>query len=291
MRFKMTAAVLAVAAVLACSTMTMASTNPVGTAAMMDIGMGARALGMGGANIAVADDGAAIYYNPAGLGLMQRRCLTSLYTSQFRAANYMAVGYSQRNIGVGLLRLDASGIEETDEFANVTGVFGVADLTAVAGGGFEVIPNLSLGGALKYYYQSLPASSGWGITGDVGALWTPMPWMSVGVVGRNLLGSVKYKDGESDPFERSFGLGVAFRPMKGLLLAADAVYQNQATLKAGAEYQFGPVALRAGGSWGAGQTSLTAGAGFSVQVLSIDYSYQTHSILPDSHRISISARF
>ena len=33
----------------------------------------------------------------------------------------------------GFLRLNASGIEETDEYANVIGTFGVSDLTAMAG--------------------------------------------------------------------------------------------------------------------------------------------------------------
>ena len=45
--------------------------DPVGTGALFDIGMGARALGMGGAFVAVADDANALYYNPAGLALIE----------------------------------------------------------------------------------------------------------------------------------------------------------------------------------------------------------------------------
>jgi hypothetical protein len=37
-----------------------------------DAGVGARAMGMGGAYTAVSDDAAAIYYNPAGLAQMRR---------------------------------------------------------------------------------------------------------------------------------------------------------------------------------------------------------------------------
>ena len=48
---------------------------------IFEIGMGARALGMGGAFVAVADDANAIYYNPAGLAYMEGRNITSLYSS------------------------------------------------------------------------------------------------------------------------------------------------------------------------------------------------------------------
>ncbi|HBK60118.1 MAG TPA: hypothetical protein DDZ84_04905, partial [Firmicutes bacterium] len=69
------------------------------------------------------------------------------------------------NLGAGLLRLNASGVEETDEFANVIGVFNTTDLTAMAGYGREIMPNLSLGGAVKLYTQKLRDASGTGITG------------------------------------------------------------------------------------------------------------------------------
>ncbi|MGB4008167.1 MAG: hypothetical protein WBL79_06170, partial [Bacillota bacterium] len=123
MQRKISAFLLAVTLVLAMSAAAFAAedADPIGTAAMLDIGMGARAMGMGGAHIAVADDAAVIYYNPAGLARIEGRSVTSLYTSLHGAAGYMALGYAQKNVGGGFLRLNASGIEETDEFANVIG--------------------------------------------------------------------------------------------------------------------------------------------------------------------------
>ncbi len=52
-------------------------------AAFLDIGIGARALGMGGAYTSLADDGTAFYWNPAGLGFIDKTSLTGMYGPQF----------------------------------------------------------------------------------------------------------------------------------------------------------------------------------------------------------------
>ncbi len=294
MQRRISALLLAAALVLALSGAACAAQDedPVGTAAMLDIGMGARAMGMGGAHIAVADDAAVIYYNPAGLGFIDGRNVTSLYTSLHGAAGYMALGYAQRNIGGGILRLNASGIEETDEFANVIGAFGVSDFTAIAGYGREVAPGLSLGGTVKLYSQSLGETSGRGFTGDIGALYVmDDAKLSLGVAARNLFGKVRYGDSEEDAFERAFGVGAAYRPFRNLLLAADAVLKDGIAARVGAEYCIKQFAVRAGGSVQKGETSITAGAGFGMGNFSVDYAYQTHKVLPDSHRISLNVRF
>ena len=266
--------------------------DPSGTAAMIDIGMSARALGMGGAHIAVADDASAVYYNPAGLAFIGGHNVTSLYTSLHGAAGYLALGYAQKNLGAGVLRLNASGVEETDEFANVIGVFNTTDLTAMAGYGREIVPNLSLGGAVKLYSQKLRDASGTGVTGDVGALYRSEDGrFRAGAVGRNLFGHVKYAGGATDAFDRSFGAGAAFAPSDKFLLAADVGYASGLTARVGAEYQLRNFAVRAGGALSGGDVSVTAGAGFAMQNFCVDYAYQTHKVLPDSHRLSLSMSF
>ncbi|MGE5574423.1 MAG: hypothetical protein ACM309_05895 [Bacillota bacterium] len=290
MRVKIVVVILAMVFALSPAWVVQAEEDPVGTAAMMDIGMGARSLGMGGAFIAVADDAAAMYYNPAGLALIEGRHVTSLYTNQYGVVGYMALGYAQRNVGAGVLMLDASGIEGTDEFANLTQYIGVREYAAIGAYGATVWPNMSLGGAVKYYSQTLPGNSGTGLTGDVGLLYEAGV-IRVGAVARNVLGGIHYTSGHEDAFDRSWGVGVATRPLPGLLIAADAVVKGEYELRAGAEYLIGNVALRGGGWWGGGQTSFTAGLGVTLPGFSVDYAYQTHNLLPDSHRLSLSIRF
>ncbi|MBI4060562.1 MAG: hypothetical protein HY403_03950, partial [Elusimicrobia bacterium] len=52
-------------------------------AAFEDLGAGARAPGMGGAFVAVADDVYTIYYNPAGLGLLDRPQFGTAYSALY----------------------------------------------------------------------------------------------------------------------------------------------------------------------------------------------------------------
>ena len=292
MRLKSTALALVLLFALAAGATASAAEDPVGTAAMLDIGLGARALGMGGAHIAVADDAAAVYYNPAGLAFIDGRHITSLYTNQFGAAGYMGLGYAQRYVGAGAMKLDASGIDQTDEFANVTGVFGVTDLTLILGAAARAMPQLGVGGAVKYYSQALPANSGRGVTGDIGVLFaTDSGRFRIGAVCRNALGSLKYDSGHTDAFDRSFGAGVAVRPMDNLLLAADVIYKDGMDARIGGEFRLGKFALRAGGGYRDEKFSFSVGAGFVIPLFSIDYAYQTHSTLPDSHRLSLGVRF
>ncbi len=52
-------------------------------ASFLEIGVGARALGMGGAYIALSRDISAFHWNPAGLGYLKRPQLAFMYASQF----------------------------------------------------------------------------------------------------------------------------------------------------------------------------------------------------------------
>jgi hypothetical protein len=69
-------------------------------ASFLEIGIGARALGMGGAFGSVADDGTAFYWNPAGLALSEKNQISGMYGPQFGTiehplANYHYLGYAQ----------------------------------------------------------------------------------------------------------------------------------------------------------------------------------------------------
>ncbi len=271
--------------------------DPVGTAVIFDIGMGARALGMGGAFVAIADDANAIYYNPAGLTYVEGHNVTSLYSSLLGAGNYLGAGYAQTNLGVGVVSL-MSTVTERDEYGNPGASFGYRE-NGLMGGYAGKFGMFSLGAALKLYSQAAPGNSGFGVTADVGALTDlppiqglPMAGIRVGAVARNFIGEVKYQSGHSDPFDPVFVIGASMKPIRKLTVALDFNVTNT-TGHLGAEYLIIPqVALRGGGILaGDGSTRFTAGAGFSHRNFKIDYAYQTHSVLPDSHWLSLGLSF
>ncbi len=56
--------------------------EPVEVPLAYEFGVGARAMGMGGAHIAIAEDASAIYYNPAGLAMIRRVELITAFSHQ-----------------------------------------------------------------------------------------------------------------------------------------------------------------------------------------------------------------
>jgi hypothetical protein len=76
----------------------------------MALGAGARALGMGGAFAAVADDASAVYWNPAGIAGIQKRQALAMHAEQFGdLVNYNFGSYVQPTTLVDPARKPAFG--------------------------------------------------------------------------------------------------------------------------------------------------------------------------------------
>jgi hypothetical protein len=81
------------------------------TNAFLDIGVGPRALGMGGAFCGVSDDGSGFYWNPAGMSLIRRPRVTAMYGPQFGTlsnplGNYHFIGAALPMKGDVLVGID-----------------------------------------------------------------------------------------------------------------------------------------------------------------------------------------
>lgn len=76
-------------------------------ASFLEIPIGGKALGLGGAFTAIADDGTAFYWNPAGVGLVQNKLLSAMYSSQYGSigspgANFYFAGWTMPISGIGV---------------------------------------------------------------------------------------------------------------------------------------------------------------------------------------------
>ncbi|MBK7104530.1 MAG: PorV/PorQ family protein [Ignavibacteriae bacterium] len=85
----------------------------------LSLGVGGRALGMGGASVAVADDITAGYWNPAGLAHMNYPQISLMHEEHFGSLvnyNYAAVAIpygKDMSFGISAIRLSIDGIYDT----------------------------------------------------------------------------------------------------------------------------------------------------------------------------------
>lgn len=264
--------------------------------AFLRIGVGARALGMGGAFVALVDDPTAIYWNPAGLVFLEAGELSSMYTNQFGlGAHFSFLAYGQP-VGkhgawaAGLINLTLGDIPLTglDErgrpvVIGYTGTTETALLIAYA----QMLFRTPLGATVKVIHQSLVGTSGWGLGLDIGSNFAFLSNVSLGMVLRT--GFVDWATGERSMFPAQVVFGMAYRPFPQLALAADVGLRTgqRLELHAGIEYFIIPqLALRLG----LDRTSPTLGLGVRVARLKLDYAIALHA-LGLSHRLSFGMRF
>jgi hypothetical protein len=97
-------------------------------AEFLKIGVGARALGMGGAFVSLANDASATYWNPAGLVQLESREAMGMHASQFGgvvAHDVLGVvaplSSDDKNSAIGLtiIRLGVDDIKVTDGYATI----------------------------------------------------------------------------------------------------------------------------------------------------------------------------
>ena len=113
------------------------------------LGYGAAAKGMGGAYVALAEDGSAAYWNPAGLALVKNPELTASFEDLYGLdlLRYATAGYTHPGVGKGtvsahLLHLDTVGEADFLKYA---------ESTYLAAYGREICcAGLSVGAGMRY---------------------------------------------------------------------------------------------------------------------------------------------
>ena len=191
MRPQMKLKTLAAAVVILLSAAQAFSQNKVGTTAapFLGIAAGPRAVGMGGAFTAVANDPSALYWNPAGISRTGRTAFLLEHTDYLVGTSYNffagVVAIDQDDaIGLAVTELDyGSDLVTTVSQPNGTGETWSASDWAV---GLSYARNLtdrfSIGGTAKMIMQNIwhESATGWAV--DAGVLYiTPFNNMKIGM--------------------------------------------------------------------------------------------------------------
>ncbi len=282
---------------------------PVSAATSKQPDLGVRAIGMGGAFVAVGSDATAVNLNPAAIASLQRQELDLSYADRF------GLGLNESYLSYVLPVSDnhALGIDwfyrGFDDVSRGLGLKSGHSKFGIAYGYRNSIQrlkpyvgNASIGATAKYISQdadldgtSVMNASGTGF--DVGLL-VPLPYgVRLGLSVQDLGGtSVEHEGGLSEEmFEARYRIGLAHKPIEGLTVAADI--DDHARL--GAEYWIaGQLALRAGlktelDTPESRGDATTAGFGLGVKYrfLQLDYAFERHPILDATHYTALSLSY
>jgi len=229
--------------------------------AFVDVGIGAGAMGRGGAVVASVEGASSLFWNPAGLGQAESsREFMVAYGDQMGLVPYSAGAGLQRlgdyTLGVGLLYSGDDVLSETSLLVGASREFNVLPWAPDRAAG--------VGATLRTRWASYGnnESAGEQVTGsalglglDIGALIPLTDSTTLGVTGRDVVSVLNWDSsaagsyGENVP--AALGIGVAMRPHDRVLLEVDldkSLHRDtNGIVRAGAELAlFGMACLRGG---------------------------------------------
>ncbi len=298
--------------------------------AFLDIPVGTRAAAMGEAFVSAGNDVNALFWNPAGMSLVESRELAVNYNKWIADITHLSAAFAINidKIGVfgaSFVRVDYGSITGTQIASNtegyeVTGDLNPGDYAIGIGFAKRVSNKFSFGVHAKYVAQDLGTSmSGYTASEvhevknkidepafDFGTLFfTGFKDLRVAMSVRNFSREVGYRQ-EEFPMPLTFSFGLAMNVLSltdmdekhVLTVAADALHPRDypERINLGMEYWFNNmVSLRAGYKFVTDEEGLTAGLGLRQKIgpmtVKIDYAYSDFGIFDQVHRTSMGIVF
>lgn len=260
--------------------------------------IGARPAALGATYIALADDGYAAYWNPAGLPALRHHEFNTM------RADLFGTGFLTSYLSYALPFTDRYGIAvdwvnqgfDDDELTYSQNRVGFAT-------GARLTDWLSVGGSAKWHRFDAgldglgnpigfsSEGTGWGF--DAGVLLAPLPGVKVGVVAQDITGTeITYDNGLSQPlYPFNLRLGIAYALNRQLLLSSGL----DDSFRLGAEYRVHPTLVLRGGLHRdldqAEGLFYAFGAGVRHQFVRVDYAYTQTPDLGGTHRFSLGLAF
>lgn len=228
---------------------------------------GTRSLGMGNAFRAVGTSNETLFFNPAGVVATRRYQVDGHYG--FSPGDRLSLWHASivdsktSNVGVGIGYSHLAGLGGPAETSGSVVNFSL---------GVPLASRVAIGAGFKYLGFSSPEDTN-SITADVGLLIRPLPILSLGIVGYNLI------DVHSAQAPTRVGGGISLGDDARFRLSFDAVFAVEesdplgTTYHAGAEYFFDrvlPIRLGAERREGEDRNFLTTGIGLVSEVAALE---------------------
>lgn len=255
-------------------------------APFLSVPQGARALAMGGAFVAVADDPSAMYWNPAGVSDLRGVQIMFDHTYWIADLQYEYLGATVNMGSVGTLGVNVTAsnygemkVTTVDQQEGTGEVFSVTDLAIGLSYGLRLTEEFSIGFNPKFVYQKIWKMSASAAALDIGIRYrTPFKGITLGMSVSNFGTKMKMAGNsalvvyQQDPSNTgvnnkipaelgtdewelplNFRVGIAYDLSMGdvgrMTFALDAMHpsDNYECLNAGVEYVFSDVVYIRGG--------------------------------------------
>jgi tetratricopeptide (TPR) repeat protein len=264
------------------------------------LGAGARAVGMGGSFVSVADDASAVFWNPAGLARLSLAELSFTHVTlpegsefDFAGATYPTV--KSGSFSAGFLRIGTDGIFFRDERATDLGAGASSETQFLLGYGYRLLNFLNVGAAGKLYNQSLAGFSGTAFGTDVGLL-AEAENFSLGLNVQDAVSSDLTLKNSKEEIPRNIKAGASY-----LISVAKGTWGVRAAFDID-KTERSPVAFHAGGELshlgyfflrgGYDRKAATFGGGLAYRRVGLDYAFKSSpEALSASHRFAFTFRF
>jgi len=264
--------------------------------AFLSYGAGARSMAMGKAFVAEASDASATYWNPAGLGTVERQEAMMLHTMLWAGTSYDFLSYVRPltqlgAIGLSMVKMTTGGFEGYDIFNERNISFSDDQMAVTMSMGKKFMKSLSLGANFRYMTHTLAWHTNSSFLIDMGGLYSvpQMPNLRLGFNVQNIFEN-KLKPTEDD-MPLTVRMGAVYKQFKDKLSVTTDIVSIAGVpgmeSHFGVEYWLmGHFAFRAGMD----AQEKTFGFGVNWQNLGFDYAMAMHD-LGLSHRMSASLRF
>lgn len=280
--------------------------------------MSARAAALGGSFVSNNDDAEVIFYNPAGLQLLEGTPASFSFVKHLLDINLASISVSKdfENIGrfgAAVKYINYGTFVEADEFANKTGEFSANEFAFIAGYSNSLDESFFYGVNVKMIYSGIADRSSSAVAGDVGLHYAiPSQNMNIGfaVLNAGTQISSYYSTKEELPLDVVLGVSKKLEHLP-LKLSLDFHRLNNGSdgfggrfkaFSVGAEFRLSKVLefrlgynnqrrtdLKIGTT--AGIAGFNAGIGANISDYRFDYGYSSFGLAGALHRVSISTSF
>ncbi len=292
--------------------------------AFLEMGVGAQALGMGGAFVAVANDPTATFWNPAGLSYLSGKELVFMHAETFGSLlnhDFISYAFPYKNsvMGASLYYLGGGGVKLTKlQDANQPLGFGNRAIVAdeVSHGDYTLLlsyarsqsPKFCWGITSKIIYRDLPdttSSSAYGLGIDIGALFAPYNFLTLGANLKDATSTLlSYNNGTKETISPTFKAGfMLHKDYQNFShsFAFDGDFRFEGRREA-TQYWLGDISLDTHWGWeswyrqkiagrvGFDQGNFTAGLGMAVSRFRIDFSFLSQEELDNAYRLSLNVK-